>query len=179
MHFRPMHALACALALLASAPALAEPGTAITYQGELRNAGTPAQGPYDFEAALYDVASGGEAISTMTLDDAQVDQGLFSLPLDFTDVPFATGEQYWIELRVRGPLDPELGWVQDFSDIKAVFRPVYEQLDHHYLNDIPGLENPTSERLAVWIWERLKPLLPGLSAVIVQETCTSGCEYRG
>lgn len=89
------------------------------------------------------------------------------------------GHSFGIELRVRGALDPELGWVQDFADIKAIFKPIYEQLDHHYLNDIPGLENPTSERLAVWIWDRLKPQLPGLSAVVVQETCTSGCEYRG
>ncbi|MBA3917771.1 MAG: 6-carboxytetrahydropterin synthase QueD [Gemmatimonas sp.] len=89
------------------------------------------------------------------------------------------GHSFGIELRVRGALHPELGWVQDFADIKAIFKPIYEQLDHHYLNDIPGLENPTSERLAVWIWDRLKPQLPDLSAVIVQETCTSGCEYRG
>jgi 6-pyruvoyltetrahydropterin/6-carboxytetrahydropterin synthase len=89
------------------------------------------------------------------------------------------GHSFRIELRVRGPLDPTLGWVMDFADIKAAFRPLYDQLDHHYLNDIPGLENPTSERLAVWIWERLQPQLPALSAVIVRETCTSGCEYRG
>lgn len=67
----------------------------------------------------------------------------------------------------------------DFADIKAAFSPIYDQLDHHYLNDIPGLENPTSEVLAVWIWDRMKPLIPQLSAVVVRETCTSGCEYRG
>jgi 6-pyruvoyltetrahydropterin/6-carboxytetrahydropterin synthase len=67
----------------------------------------------------------------------------------------------------------------DFAEIKTAFQPLYDQLDHHYLNDIPGLENPTSEVLAVWIWERLKPVLPLLSAVVVRETCTSGCEYRG
>lgn len=67
----------------------------------------------------------------------------------------------------------------DFADIKTAFKPIYEQLDHHYLNDIPGLENPTSEVLAVWIWDRMKPLVPQLSAVVVRETCTSGCEYRG
>ncbi|HEY0928792.1 MAG TPA: 6-carboxytetrahydropterin synthase QueD [Gemmatimonas sp.] len=89
------------------------------------------------------------------------------------------GHSFGIELRVRGPLDPTLGWVMDFADIKAAFKPIYDRLDHHYLNDIPGLENPTSERLAVWIWEQLTPSLPALSAVIVRETCTSGCEYRG
>lgn len=89
------------------------------------------------------------------------------------------GHSFGIELRVTGPLDPQMGWVMDFADVKAAFQPLYEQLDHHYLNDIPGLANPTSEVLAVWIWERLKPALPLLSAVIVRETCTSGCEYRG
>ena len=89
------------------------------------------------------------------------------------------GHSFGVELRVTGPLDPQMGWVMDFADIKAAFKPLYEQLDHHYLNDIAGLENPTSEVLAVWIWERLKPALPLLSAVIVRETCTSGCEYRG
>jgi 6-pyruvoyltetrahydropterin/6-carboxytetrahydropterin synthase len=89
------------------------------------------------------------------------------------------GHSFGVELRVTGPLNAQMGWVMDFADIKAAFKPLYEQLDHHYLNDIPGLENPTSEVLALWIWERLKPVLPMLSAVIVRETCTSGCEYRG
>ena len=66
-----------------------------------------------------------------------------------------------------------------FADLKAVFKLVYEQLDHHYLNEVEGLENPTSERLAEWIWIRLKPALPLLSEVVVHETCTSGCRYRG
>ena len=68
---------------------------------------------------------------------------------------------------------------RDFSDVKAAFAPLHEQLDHQYLNDVPGLENPTSERLAAWIWERLQPALPLLSEVVVHETCTSGCRYRG
>jgi 6-pyruvoyltetrahydropterin/6-carboxytetrahydropterin synthase len=89
------------------------------------------------------------------------------------------GHSFGIELRVRGPLDPQLAWVMDFADIKQCFQPIYDRLDHHYLNDIEGLENPTSERLAIWIWDQLKPALPALSAVIVRETCTSGCEYRG
>jgi 6-pyruvoyltetrahydropterin/6-carboxytetrahydropterin synthase len=67
----------------------------------------------------------------------------------------------------------------DFADLKRAFQPLYEQLDHNYLNDIAGLENPTSERLATWIWEHLKPTLPLLSAVVVHETCTSGCRYTG
>ena len=67
----------------------------------------------------------------------------------------------------------------DFTDIKNAFQPIYDCLDHHYLNDVPGLENPTSENLARWIWQRLKPALPALSKVVVQETCTAGCVYRG
>ena len=67
----------------------------------------------------------------------------------------------------------------DFADLKAAFKPLLEQLDHYYLNDIPGLENPTSENIARWIWNRLKPNLPLLSEVEIRETCTSGCIYRG
>lgn len=89
------------------------------------------------------------------------------------------GHSFRIVLRARGPVDPTLAWVMDFADLKAAFQPLHDQLDHHYLNEIPGLENPTSERLAIWIWDRLRPVIPGLCAVVVRETCTSGCEYRG
>jgi 6-pyruvoyltetrahydropterin/6-carboxytetrahydropterin synthase len=89
------------------------------------------------------------------------------------------GHSFRIELRVTGEPDPETGWIMDFAEIKAAFQPVHEQLDHHYLNDIEGLENPTSERLAQWLWIRLKPVLPLLGEVVVHETCTSGCRYRG
>lgn len=89
------------------------------------------------------------------------------------------GHSFKIRLTVRGEPDPVTGWVQDFSDIKAAFAPIYAQLDHNYLNDIPGLENPTSEVLARWIWDQTKPLLPLLSAVEIFETCTSGCRYTG
>ena len=89
------------------------------------------------------------------------------------------GHSFRVELHVSGPLDPHMGWVMDFADVKRAFQPIYDQLDHHYLNDIAGLDNPTSERLAEWIWDQLKPALPLLSAVVVHETCTSGCRYRG
>ena len=89
------------------------------------------------------------------------------------------GHSFKVAVHVRGPLDPTLGWVMDFAELKAAWRPLDEALDHRYLNDVPGLENPTSERLAVWIWERLKPALPGLSEVVVHETCTAGSRYRG
>ena len=89
------------------------------------------------------------------------------------------GHSFRVELHVSGEPGADSGWVMDFADIKAAFKPLHEQLDHHYLNDIDGLDNPTSERLAMWIWTRLKPTLPLLSEVVVHETCTSGCRYRG
>jgi 6-pyruvoyltetrahydropterin/6-carboxytetrahydropterin synthase len=89
------------------------------------------------------------------------------------------GHSFKVELVVSGELGADTGWVMDFADVKRAFQPLYDRLDHHYLNDIEGLDNPTSERLATWIWERLKPTLPLLSAVVVHETCTSGCRYTG
>ena len=89
------------------------------------------------------------------------------------------GHSFRIEVHVSGEPGTDTGWVLDFADIKAAFQPVFERLDHHYLNEIPGLENPTSERLAMWIWDELKPALPQLSRLIVHETCTSGCAYAG
>ncbi len=89
------------------------------------------------------------------------------------------GHSFRVRLCVTGDLDPELGWVVDYGDIKTIFEPTLRQLDHHYLNEIEGLENPTSERIAIWIWERVKPDLPGLSRVEVRETCTAGCSYDG
>ncbi len=89
------------------------------------------------------------------------------------------GHSFRIEVHVGGDVDPELGWVMDFAQLKNSFKPVFEQLDHHYLNDIEGLENPTSENLARWVWDRLIGDLPQLSSIIVKETCTSGCIYKG
>jgi 6-pyruvoyltetrahydropterin/6-carboxytetrahydropterin synthase len=89
------------------------------------------------------------------------------------------GHSYVLEIHVEGKLDPRLGWVTDFADLSAAFDPLFDALDHRYLNDVEGLGNPTCENLAIWIWDRLKPRLPILSQVVVQETCTSGCVYRG
>ena len=89
------------------------------------------------------------------------------------------GHTFHIQVHVTGPLDPHLGWIIDFSDIKAAFKPIEEEIDHRYLNEIEGLENPTSENLARWIWEQLSPALPMLSKVVVRETCTTGCVYEG
>lgn len=89
------------------------------------------------------------------------------------------GHSFVVEIHVSGPVDEKLGWVMDFADLKKAFEPLYRQLDHHFLNEIPGLENPTSENLARWIWRRLDPALPGLSRIVIRETCTSGCSYSG
>jgi 6-pyruvoyltetrahydropterin/6-carboxytetrahydropterin synthase len=89
------------------------------------------------------------------------------------------GHSFRIEIHVDGPLHERLGWVVDFADIKAAFRPIEDTLDHRYLNEIPGLENPTSELLAQWIWGQIKEGLPSLCRVVVRETCTSGCVYEG
>ena len=89
------------------------------------------------------------------------------------------GHSFRCEVHVGGPLDPKLGWVLDFADLKAAVQPIIAQLDHRYLNEIEGLENPTSENLAIWIWRRLSPSLPGLARIVIRETCTSGCVYAG
>lgn len=78
------------------------------------------------------------------------------------------GHSFMVRLEITGEVDAHTGWVMDFSEIKSAFKPVYDRLDHYYLNDIPGLENPTSEVLAEWIWQQMKPALPLLSAVMVK-----------
>lgn len=89
------------------------------------------------------------------------------------------GHSFRVEVHVRGPVDPHLGWVIDFAEVKQAFAPLHAQLDHNYLNDIDGLENPTSENIARWIWDHLVGTLPGLSRVVIHETCTAGCAYSG
>ena len=89
------------------------------------------------------------------------------------------GHSFRVEIYVEGEVDSKTGWILDFAEIKAAFVPLLKQLDHNYLNDIPGLSNPTSENIAKWIWTNLKPRLPILSKILVRETCTSGCIYCG
>ena len=89
------------------------------------------------------------------------------------------GHSWRIEVAIEGPVGNDTGWVMDYADLKAAFQPIHDQIDHNYLNEIPGLENPTSERLAVWLWNELKPRLPLLSELVIAETCTSRCVYRG
>lgn len=89
------------------------------------------------------------------------------------------GHSFRVEIAVTGECDPKMGWLMDYADLSAAFKPLLERLDHYYLNEVPGLENATSENVARWIWERLKPELPLLSEVVVAETCQSRCIYRG
>jgi 6-pyruvoyltetrahydropterin/6-carboxytetrahydropterin synthase len=89
------------------------------------------------------------------------------------------GHSFMVDVVVAGECDAQLGWVMDYADIKAAFKPFWEQLDHHYLNDVPGLENPTSENVAKWVWDKLKPELPLLTEVVVAETCTARAVYCG
>ncbi len=89
------------------------------------------------------------------------------------------GHSFHVRVSVRGEVGATTGWVMDFADIKAAIAPVEDQLDHRYLNEIAGLDNPTSEVLARWIWRALVGPLPGLETIEVRETCTSGCVYRG
>jgi 6-pyruvoyltetrahydropterin/6-carboxytetrahydropterin synthase len=89
------------------------------------------------------------------------------------------GHSFRCEVHVGGAVDAKTGWILDFADIKRAFEPLHDQLDHNFLNEVEGLANPTSENLARWIWKHLKPSLPGLCSIVLRETCTSGCVYRG
>jgi 6-pyruvoyltetrahydropterin/6-carboxytetrahydropterin synthase len=89
------------------------------------------------------------------------------------------GHSFQLEIHLEGPVDPYTGMLVDYADIKAAFAPLEEQLDHHFLNEIPGLENPTSENILCWIWDRLAPTLPQLTRLVLRETCTVGCVYDG
>lgn len=89
------------------------------------------------------------------------------------------GHSFRIEIHLSGPVGADTGWVMDFADLRQAFQPLFDQLDHQYLNDVDGLDNPTSENLARWIWHRLSADLPQLSRVVVRETCNAGCVYSG
>jgi queuosine biosynthesis protein QueD len=89
------------------------------------------------------------------------------------------GHSFRIEVTVAGEMDPTTGWLLDFAEVTARVAPVIHELDHRVLNDVPGLENATSEMLCGWLWRRLAPALPGLTAITVHETCTARCTVRG
>ena len=89
------------------------------------------------------------------------------------------GHSFRGEVAVRGEIDPKTGWVIDFADLRRAVDPIVTRLDHYLLNEIEGLENPTAERLAVWIWQHVAPALPSLFRITIEETCTSRCHYFG
>ena len=89
------------------------------------------------------------------------------------------GHSFRVEVIVEGDIDPAEGYLVDYGVLKQAITPVRERLDHYLLNDIEGLENPTSEMIAVWLWEQLRPAIPLLSEIVVHETCTSRCQYFG
>lgn len=89
------------------------------------------------------------------------------------------GHTYQLTVYISGKPDVQTGWIMDFTDLKHHVKPLVEVLDHHLLNEIPGLENPTSENLSVWIWQKLKPVLPGLTKIELNETPGTGVIYEG
>ncbi len=89
------------------------------------------------------------------------------------------GHSFKVEVAIAGPVNEETGWFLDYGHLYDAWAPLHAQLDHNYLNDLPGLENPTSELLARWIWDRLKPALPAIARVTIFETCDARCEYEG
>ena len=89
------------------------------------------------------------------------------------------GHTFLVEIHIQGPVSGRTGWVIDFGDIKAAAKPYIDQLDHTYLNEVEGLENPTSENIAIWIWDKLSPHIEGLAKIVVKESPTSGAAYRG
>lgn len=89
------------------------------------------------------------------------------------------GHSFRGEIAVRGQVDPATGWLIDFADLKRAVDPIVDRLDHYLLNEVEGLENPTSERIAVWFWEQLIGTIPQLHRVTIEETCTSRCHYFG
>jgi len=90
------------------------------------------------------------------------------------------GHSFRFSVVLKGNIDQKTGWIMDFADLKSIVKPIIEsELDHYVLNDVPGLENPTSEKIAIWLWKKIQPKLPLLHKIIVYETCTSSCVYRG
>ena len=89
------------------------------------------------------------------------------------------GHSFKVEISVEGEVDPARGWLYDHAEISAAMKPLLARLDHSYLNEIAGLENPTIEVMAAWFWEKLAPQLPGLCEIVIHETPTARCIYRG
>lgn len=89
------------------------------------------------------------------------------------------GHSFRFTVGIEGEVDEHTGFLMDFADVDRVVDPVVALLDHYFLNEIEGLENPTSEVLAAWLWRRIQPSLPLLSFIEVSETCDARVVYRG
>ena len=89
------------------------------------------------------------------------------------------GHTYRLTVHVGGPVDQKMGWIVDFAEIKRLTEGVIAPLDHHNLNEVQGMGQPTTERIAAWIWDRLKPELPGLARLTLWENANGGCTYSG
>lgn len=89
------------------------------------------------------------------------------------------GHSFKVKIVLRGKVNKKTGFVIDFSEIDKSFQPLLDQLDHKYLNDVSGLENPSSENMCQWIWLKLKPRLPNLYKIVIKETESTGCSYKG
>jgi 6-pyruvoyltetrahydropterin/6-carboxytetrahydropterin synthase len=89
------------------------------------------------------------------------------------------GHSFKVEIAVTGKVDPQVGWVYDHAEIGQAMKPLMDLLDHSYLNEVEGLENPTIENMCAWFWRKLQPQLPGLSEIILYETPTARCVFRG
>lgn len=87
------------------------------------------------------------------------------------------GHSFKIILQLKGELQPQVGWVMDYHEISLVMAPLLKQLDHKVLNEVPGLENPTSELLAKWIYEKARLSIPLLQSVTIMETTSTECKY--
>ena len=89
------------------------------------------------------------------------------------------GHSFKLEITVEGEVSPEMGWIYDHAEISRAVEPILELVDHKYLNEVPGLENPTIEMMAAWFWKQLLPKLPELAEITIHETPTARCIYRG
>jgi 6-pyruvoyltetrahydropterin/6-carboxytetrahydropterin synthase len=89
------------------------------------------------------------------------------------------GHTYRMVIYMEDTIKKNEGWVMDFAEVKKVIYPILEVVDHKLLNNIEGLENPTCELIAVWLWNKIKPQLPILTKIELHETPTSGVIYEG
>ncbi len=89
------------------------------------------------------------------------------------------GHSFKVEIAVEGEVDPHIGWVYDHAEISQAMKPLVDRMDHAYLNEIEGLENPTIENMAAWLWRKLAHQLPGLVEITIYETPSARCVFRG